>query len=465
MKQYCHTVGLLVAVVATVFLSCGKSKTIGDEFALPTAQPDESTVFEESETIRGGLLTVIYSSDEWGEIRSCGCPKKDLGGLGRRATYVASVKEKTRDLLLVQAGDLFGRGNEQGRLKAEVAVQALADMNYDAVGLGKRDFAFGKTFLKRIFEKETLPYVSTNIVYQDSHEHFAPNPYLLKKMPSGTQVLILSVLSERLSDSLRSEGLKALPAADTLRRYVKSLGGKGIFVVVLAYTGREEATQLARQVPGIDLIVTGHIGTARKTEEQAWLVGETILVQGQPKGKYVGRIEITLNRDAKTIQISNETVAMENTLPEKPEFKKLFAEYREEVKKLMPADVTAGAHAYATSNKCAGCHVDAVAAWDESEHAKAFSSLEESGQTYDPECIECHVLGFGEEGGFVSIDVTPELANVHCENCHGSAVEHLNDQAVEYGHANSKACVKCHTPDFSPDFQYAVYWAKIAHGK
>ena len=38
--------------------------------------------------------------------------------------------------------------------------------------------------------------------------------------------------------------------------------------------------------------------------------------------------------------------------------------------------------------------------WKDSDHAKAYETLVEVGSQYDPECIECHVIGYAYDSGF-----------------------------------------------------------------
>ena len=85
------------------------------------------------------------------------------------------------------------------------------------------------------------------------------------------------------------------------------------------------------------------------------------------------------------------------------------------------------------------------------------------GKASDPECLRCHTVGFGEEGGFFSFETTPELANVQCEACHGLNREHLTEYAKPLRPVTEKICLKCHTESNSPDFDYEVYREKIIH--
>ena len=80
-----------------------------------------------------------------------------------------------------------------------------------------------------------------------------------------------------------------------------------------------------------------------------------------------------------------------------------------------------------------------------------------------PPCVECHVLGFTAKGGYVNEAKSPQFANVQCENCHGSRLEHVNNPTINVKVSASESCAECHTPPHSPGFEYKSYWEKIKH--
>ena len=52
-------------------------------------------------------LTILFSSDLLGRIRSCGCTVEDVGVLGRRAAYTKRIRSAAKNLLGLDAGDAF----------------------------------------------------------------------------------------------------------------------------------------------------------------------------------------------------------------------------------------------------------------------------------------------------------------------------------------------------------------------
>lgn len=50
--------------------------------------------------------------------------------------------------------------------------------------------------------------------------------------------------------------------------------------------------------------------------------------------------------------------------------------------------------------------------------------------TTDPECLSCHTTGYGQPGGFVSMQETPKLAGIQCEACHGPGQGYLKPELM-----------------------------------
>jgi hypothetical protein len=70
-------------------------------------------------------------------------------------------------------------------------------------------------------------------------------------------------------------------------------------------------------------------------------------------------------------------------------------------------------------------------------------------------------------GGFVSArrSGASELAGVGCESCHGPSAGHVKDPTMRTSWPAIVQCVRCHTEENCPQFEYASGWGKIRHGK
>ena len=132
-------------------------------------------------------------------------------------------------------------------------------------------------------------------------------------------------------------------------------------------------------------------------------------------------------------------------------------------------------HSYIGVKNCKKCHIKEWKSWSTTKMSEAFESLKpgvdaeaktamgldpEMDYTTDASCVECHVTGYGKEGGFTSIEETPELADVGCEMCHGAGGTYSQDEYMslknkEYKRADVVAvgmvekvseaqCIVCH---------------------
>ena len=106
--------------------------------------------------------------------------------------------------------------------------------------------------------------------------------------------------------------------------------------------------------------------------------------------------------------------------------------------------------------QCAGCHKEISDSWQNSRHAKAIESLKKSGQEGLPACVKCHVTGFEQPGGFIDYELTPEMAGVQCEECHGPGSEHVRKPTGQsmVKAPGIEACRRCHTKGQDPGFDY-----------
>ena len=112
---------------------------------------------------------------------------------------------------------------------------------------------------------------------------------------------------------------------------------------------------------------------------------------------------------------------------------------------------------YVGATRCSLCHNSIHSKWNQTLHSKALESLEAIGQGSNSACVGCHVVGFGEAGGFVNRATTNSLAGVGCEACHGPGGDHVAniEDKTKYPPKSIAAdvCGKCHTGEHHPNFE------------
>ena len=117
---------------------------------------------------------------------------------------------------------------------------------------------------------------------------------------------------------------------------------------------------------------------------------------------------------------------------------------------------------YSGSETCGVCHEKEHDTWILSSHAHAFDTLVRHGADANPECVGCHVVGFGKPGGYTISPRTPDFENVGCETCHGRGGPHLSPDFVTAGNYEP-VCATCHDQKHSLGFEYASFLPKVSH--
>lgn len=123
---------------------------------------------------------------------------------------------------------------------------------------------------------------------------------------------------------------------------------------------------------------------------------------------------------------------------------------------------------YVSYTACEMCHGNVVVGWKTTGHAKAFETLKTQGEEKqeNPGCIQCHVVAYEEDGGFIDMELTPELKDVQCESCHGPGRKHTETFSAEaiVGSPGEELCRKCHTEGQDKNFDFETK-SKLVHGE
>jgi hypothetical protein len=119
---------------------------------------------------------------------------------------------------------------------------------------------------------------------------------------------------------------------------------------------------------------------------------------------------------------------------------------------------------------CVQCHVQSGKVWEGSAHSHAYATLEKVSKQFSTACVGCHVTGYGQPGGVCRIDHVAQRQNVGCEACHGPGSAHVEKPSPQnvIAQPTQERCVRCHTTENSPHFDFSLYLPRIlgpGHGR
>ena len=424
---------------------------------------------------------LIFSGDLRGEIKPCGCAEEgDLGGLPRRLTFFKQQQSQHSSLFYLDLGNNFPEPSGQGDLKIKLIQNALKKLRPQVVLVGPNEWQNGLHSLD-----PEIPYLLTN--------QSLKLPFLTSKIISQTgkqRIHVTGYLSPELVYFNQNENPKLLPVnQELISRWKDELVNKKAFRILL-FRGNAHELQQFEESALFDLIVAGSTNDDELKQVMKMWTSSSVFPMIPTKGQ--GILSGKLSASGRFIPENNVNVPAGLTLTwlrrsfeDAPELAETFRNYDAAVKKLFFINLDRmekqrRESPFVGNGVCAACHVEIDVSWQKSRHAHAFATLEKKGKHFDPECLTCHVVGlkpweapenasatdrkFEGGTGFLSLQITPHLKNVQCENCHGPARAHLENSKIKPANKDPKIiCVSCHQGSHSPAFNFETYWPKIKH--
>lgn len=520
-------VGINAAVPGKQLAASGGSTQPSDGTQPDTNSPkatqsDESLLESVAERVRAKRVMpwrdwdapkmgLMLTSEMHGFFEPCGCTANQLGGMSRRADLFQKLTDAGWSMRGLDVGGLSRRSVRQSQIKFETTLAALKKLRYAAIGIGIDELNLKPEFLltQHLTDSDdSIHFLSANLQFYGIADLGTPAASRIF-VENGVKVGVTGVMGNDIQKRvLPHPDITWTEPAPVLKKIMQEFDDANVDVrILLSQSTVEESMQLAKDVPGFDVVMTAEgigdpdPGAAPKT------VGKTLIIEAGRKGKHAG--VLAYYPDAADQKLKYQLVALErDDFDETQSMIGLMASYQKRLQdeRIVVADTVGAPHpsgnTFVGADKCGECHSTAFEIWEKTPHAHGFESLDPVhkrigferlngiARMHDPECLSCHVTGWNPQeyfryrSGFINEEFAelPKnkmldqlLRGNQCENCHGPGSAHvaLADEGAEgdigvsvrvtLEQAKAGMCETCHDVDNSPDYDFEKYWDEVKH--
>ncbi|MCU1265495.1 MAG: 2,3-cyclic-nucleotide 2-phosphodiesterase [Acidobacteria bacterium] len=322
-------------------------------------------------------ITIMATTDLHGNIlpKDYYTAKPDARGLAKAATLIKQARLENPNFLLLDSGDtiqgtpLEYYHNKKNNQPPDPMMLAMNTLQYDAMAVGNHEYNFGLPVLEKARGEARFPWLSANTYNQGTTKtHY--QPYIVKEI-AGVRIGVLGLTTPGIPNWDNAQNYEGLEFREPLKealKWVPVLRGKERvdLVVIAMHMGLEEdlntgvaspgqvanenqALAIARQVPGVDIILMGHthcdvpslfvdsnlptIGGSRDPSTTQVHEG-VLLTQADYWGKHVARVDLYLDKSTagawRLVAKSSRTLATDARVEPDAEITKLAEPYDRE---------------------------------------------------------------------------------------------------------------------------------------
>jgi 5'-nucleotidase len=255
-------------------------------------------------------LTVLHTNDVHSRIEPFpmdGSRNQGMGGVARRAALVKKIRAEQKNVLLLDAGDIFQGTPYFNLFGGELEFKLMSDMGYDAATMGNHDFDNGIAGFVKQLPHAKFPFLVSNYDFSNTELEGRTQRYKIFKK-QGIKVGIFGLgleLSGIVDKKNYGDIVYQDPVAkgNEMARFLK-MEEKCDLVICLSHLGyryREKKISdqiLAATTNHIDLIIGGHTHTFMKAPEEIRNLGGTITTINQVgfAGINLGRLDYFFHR-------------------------------------------------------------------------------------------------------------------------------------------------------------------------
>ena len=248
-------------------------------------------------------LTILHTNDLLGRLLpEPYFDEADWGGFARLAYLIAEQRNTRADsVLVVDGGDALGDSPLAGVDAGQMVVRLMNGMGYDALAVGNHEFDYGLDSLRIRASEANFNVLSANVrVATDSTALFTPFVFVER---AGLQIALIGLLSPQALKVINPVKNPALNIDDphlVLKTLLEGPAGRADLQVILVHMSAQEARDLVRAFPQVDLCIAGGFGRETRrgaSEHVVRFAGGGYLVTTPGWGAFLGQVEMTVRRE------------------------------------------------------------------------------------------------------------------------------------------------------------------------
>jgi len=262
-------------------------------------------------------LQIVTVNDFHGALTENG---KNIGA-AKLVQYLTEERAKNpTGTLLLSAGDMFQGSLDSNLLYGKPVVDFMNYVKFDAMTLGNHEFDWGISVLKDRIAQSQFPYLCGNVVDKNTGKPVDfVKPYIIIER-KGIKIAVIGIATPETAIKTNPkiiENYTFLDPARAVNALLPEVKQKGAdIIILLTHLGSTmdgegnitgDAALLARQVTGIDGIVSGHSHQIVYGQ-----VNEIPILQAAYNGRAVGEIELLFNKQTHKVEKATPKV---NLLP------------------------------------------------------------------------------------------------------------------------------------------------------
>jgi 5'-nucleotidase len=296
-----------------------------------------------AQTTPAYTLRILHTNDHHARIEPVLDGSRPLhGGVSRRKRLIDQIRAESPDpVLLVDGGDVFQGTLYFNQFDGQADLEFYNAMGYELMTLGNHEFDRPAEVLAAFLDRATFPVLSANITAPSSSPiagKFRPNVVIQK----GSERIGFFGLTPQDTPELTlgSGGLTFSDPVESARAQVAALQAQGVNKIIgLTHVGFLTDLRIAREVPGIAMLIGGHSHTplapmngVTQPSYPELIAGPdgrpVVVVTAWEWGRWLGDITVSFDAAGRVVDIRGRPTEVKASLEADPGFENRIAVFR-----------------------------------------------------------------------------------------------------------------------------------------